>query len=89
MPKYGKYGKIRKNIKSRSDLTKKIALCEEKFEESCFNKSDDLGGRLIMNSKHLFMFSLVFDLQYTVKSQKNLMSLFLDGGEARGGGGAA
>ena len=35
------------------------------------------------------MFSLVFDLQYTVKSQKNLMSLFLDGGEARGGGGAA
>ena len=51
MPKYGKYGKIRKNIKSRSDLTKKIALCEEKFEESCFNKSDDLGGRLIMNSK--------------------------------------
>ena len=39
-----------------------------------------------MNSKHLFMFSLVFDLQYTVKSQKNLMSLFLDGGEEAGGG---
>ena len=40
-----------------------------------------------MNSKHLFMFSLVFDLQYTVKSQKNLMSLFLDGGEEGGWGG--
>ena len=28
----------------------KIALCEEHFEESCFNKSANLGRRL-MNSK--------------------------------------
>ena len=39
---------------------RKITLRKKHFEESYFNKSLDLGGRL--NSKDYFMSNLVFDL---------------------------
>ena len=44
---------------NRTDLRKVIALCEEHFEESCFDKSIDV-RRKLMNSKDEFKFDFVF-----------------------------
>ena len=50
LPRNRKIAKIWKNRINRTDLPKIIALCEEHRGESCFNKSADL-GRKLMNTK--------------------------------------
>ena len=51
LPKNRKITKIWKNRINHTDLPKIIAFCKQHLGESCFNKSADLGRRLMKIKK--------------------------------------